>query len=702
MSIRIRLIIIFFLLLILVISLFFSLYFFKGITNKAQSEENQLVELQFQVAEESRVMARVIIDSMTNYPVNYVNAIRKTDALFEAVKKLEFVGRLSSKATEQLQGIEYLRNLLRQRTDNLLGDINLIIVQNNLNRVERSLFDHVLRNGEDLASYLIDGISEFATAVNLYMWVYEKTARELLDIIKVVNQEVTRRTDLLTVIMLSTNGVLLVVVFIIMLRILTGITGSVSLLVNSVNRISDHDLSQPVVVKGKDELVKVSGNLEVLRRELAHSLGQARKMSVDSIEVGDDLSAITQQTAAAVGEISENINSMAVQINRVSESLAKSAEKNGHVNNSIMQLDGVFHKTRGGFQESAQLISKLSYSFSQISETSLQRKEQAEALGAIGKQRSGEFKEMVQSILEVENNSRNMDKILHGINEIAEQTSILSMNAAIQAARAGDAGKGFSVVADEIRGLAISTGEQSKTMQELMVVIMKSLHEVAKTSQSTEKSFVRFQEEILGLVDTFAEIGQSVQQMTGIVNDVTASMTDVDQLSAAAVEQSEEISSSSQDVAAEIDGLKIVGKEMSDGFKEIAFSIKEINEAVTSTAEINVGLQERADSLNRSISSFILPENEEGQSPAVIVENDDSASTIGDPNRGDSRQEGQVQAETASAEAPDPEVLSELDLSDDLLEQSEQSLEEQTESATDEESPKAESKDNQKANGGEE
>lgn len=608
MAIRLRLIIIFSLVLILAGALFSSLILVKHVTDRATADQNRLILLQYSIGEESRVMARVIFDDMTAYPDAYLDSIAQTDERFTEVQNIAFIRSLSRQAAEQLDIVENIRNLLRQNTNQLEQDIHALFVDYDLNTIEDTLFTHILRNQDSLGSYLSNLVSAFASDANTYMDVYEVAADKLLDIIEIVDADVGRMSSNILYRMIALNSMLLLIVFIMIIRITGQISGSVLTLVKSVDQIAAMDLRHPVSSSGKDELSRIGKNLESMRSAFTLSLGEARQMSHASVNIGENLSTITQQTAAAVSEISGNIGSMGHQVQRLSQSQGSSAENNARVNQSLKELDSLFHQTRTAVQETARLIANLFDSFKNIAHISEDRKTKVQQLGVTGEERIIQLQAMVKSIEQVEESSRNMEQLLFGIHEIAEQTGILSMNAAIQAARAGDAGKGFSVVADEIRTLAMTSGRQANAMEQLITSTMSSLREVSDSSHNTAESFSEFLIEIGQLVETFSEISGSVHVMTGTVDDVQKSINQVDTLSASAVTSSEEISGASQEVDREIQQLRSVGEEMTSGFGEITQSIQEITTAVSSIADLSTTLKDGASNLEERISAFQLPE----------------------------------------------------------------------------------------------
>ncbi|AHC13750.1 methyl-accepting chemotaxis protein [Salinispira pacifica] len=612
MTIRARLMISFVLVMVLAASLIFSIFFISDLNSKARADQRVLIGLQAQIDLEAQSMLKMLANTMSSYPDAYEEAVAETDAQLARVSEIQFIRGLSPVIDRQLLEIDNIKAIIRANSQKVLLDAEQIFEENGFNTISgSSLFSYILRNHERLTSFQLFLISEFAGKTNQYVFGYEVAHEQFAEVIDSINDAVIRRSRIITLVMVGFNIFLLLAVLAVTAGIMSGISKSIKGLVNAVKIMTDKDLSQTVPAVGRDEITFISKNLEKLRLSLSRRLSEAQRMSVESVDVGQDLSSITQQTAAAVTEISSNISSMGDQVEKISDSLNTSAERNNRVNTAISELNNSFHKTREAFTLTAELITSLLKSFNRISEVSSTRQEQAELLSRLSKERIAELKQMVDQIQKVEDSSQNMEKILTAINEIAEQTSILSMNAAIQAARAGDAGKGFSVVADEIRALAITSGEQAANMRDIMVGVINSLKSVSRTSQTTEESFLHFQGEIQALVQAFEEIGDNTSQMTGTVEDVRSHLNEVDDLSAHSVAQSEEIKESASGVAQEIEQLKNLGSEISYGFTEISQSVGEITSAMTSISDLNVGLQDKAKGLDESIASFVLPGREE-------------------------------------------------------------------------------------------
>jgi methyl-accepting chemotaxis protein len=264
-------------------------------------------------------------------------------------------------------------------------------------------------------------------------------------------------------------------------------------------QLAKGDLTQKVDDKGKDEIGELATQLGLMVESLASMAVQLRSTS-GSVSAGageiaagsEDLSRRTQQQAAALEETSATVAEMAALVSNN----ADNAER-----------------ARDDATRTADLAS----------------------------QGSAVVAEAVDSMGRVSESSRQIGEIIDLVDEIAFQTNLLSLNAAVEAARAGQMGKGFAVVAAEVRRLAARSGDAAKQIRAL---IDRSRKEVETTQGHVQRSGETLAE-ILGAVQTVAEgvaeiAAASREQSTGIeeVNSAVSQMDTTTQQNAALVEES--------------------------------------------------------------------------------------------------------------------------------------------------------------------
>lgn len=167
---------------------------------------------------------------------------------------------------------------------------------------------------------------------------------------------------------------------------------------------------------------------------------------------------------------------------------------------------------------------------------------------------------MVNAMAEIEDSSRNIKEIINTIDSIAEQANLLALNAA----RSGEAGKGFEVVAEEVRKLAEESSEAVKNTVALIEVSIKSVEEwkdIADTTAASLEKVVKYTKEAVDLVNNITKLSEeqdiSIEQINGGINQIA----DILQYNSAIAEESaaasEELSAQAETLDSMINKFKL-------------------------------------------------------------------------------------------------------------------------------------------------
>lgn len=393
-----------------------------------------------------------------------------------------------------------------------------------------------------------------------------------------INQLVQNKNDLGVQAYTNSNNAFIrtrsITVVIILVSILIGllaaffmaklIVAPILKIVSSAKRIASGDLSaEAIQVKNRDEIRELADSFNDMTEGLRNVI---RKVSTASEQVAassEELSASAEETAASSEEVAKTINQLAEgandqaksskDISDVTEQIVTNIKRVAeHVDKVSESGSRVSNEARTGVEEARKAVEKIQ-SIRQITE------ESSEKVRVLG------------------NKSTAISEIIAVIKEIANQTNLLSLNAAIEAARAGEQGKGFAVVAEEIRKLAeqsansvVEIGEligsiQSETTQvvDIMNTSTQAVTEGVTTVDRAGVSFEQIFNEIMAITEKINEVGTATREIRSGSEELNESIKNIasiamesaassQQISAASEEQSatvEEITRSSQDLA---------------------------------------------------------------------------------------------------------------------------------------------------------
>ena len=212
--------------------------------------------------------------------------------------------------------------------------------------------------------------------------------------------------------------------------------------------------------------------------------------------------------------------------------------------------------------------------------------------------------EVSSQIEEISKQSENLNEANQAIAAIAEQTNLLAMNAAIEAAHAGDIGKGFSVVADEIRALAETSATQSMAIKDLLDGISEAIQDIVQSSKQSSESFERVGVKIARMDSMMREVKGGMEEENSGVQNILQTMQTLDSSRKQITDASANMKNASNTVFTEISELKSISEHTLQNSQRITGAITEMKDAAEEAAEASEISQEATQSVVQMINGF--------------------------------------------------------------------------------------------------
>ena len=380
---------------------------------------------------------------------------------------------------------------------------------------------------------------------------------------KQAGQDVINKGSQATLISIILSIIIVVLSVLISIVTANAITKPIKAVTKRMKQIVDGDIHQePLAVKSKDEVGQltisinsVNENLKTIFKNLGEVAGtvnaHGEELSHSALEVKTGM----EQVSATMQELAAGAEVQATSAGDISETMRDLITKIEEANENGEKV-----------QSSSSAVLSLTHKGSELMETSSQQMSKIDRI----------VQDAVTKMDSLDKQSQEITNLVSVINGIANQTNLLALNAAIEAARAGEHGKGFAVVADEVRKLAEQVGVSVKEITDIVEKMQQETNEVANSLCGSYAEVEKGTKDIQATVETFGEIQQSVNQM---VNNFQVINTNLETISSNTVELNTaiaEIASITEEASAGIEQTSASSQLVSNSMEEVVGSSEEL------------------------------------------------------------------------------------------------------------------------------
>lgn len=405
----------------------------------------------------------------------------------------------------------------------------------------------------------------------------------MANLLNVLDKERQDRTDKFQSDIEVSKNVITIMSLIAILLSFLGAIWIIRLIIEPINKlsiganlISKGDLTQEIKLKSNDEL----GQLGKAFNKMSNDLRDIIYRIIDSAST---LGAASEELLASAQETASSTHQINISVSNISDGAAHQSKSIEGATDVVQKLLNKINNVSKYIQDTDERTIKAA----EDSNSGLNKVEEA-VIKIENIQHSAT--EMSYAIVNLDNYSKEIGKITEVIQNISDQTNLLALNASIEAARVGEHGKGFSVVAEEIRKLAEQSNDSAGSIAILIENIKNESENVMKSMKKSREDIENGVNAVIVAGDSFRNINREIDHVVKGTNSIT--------------KMSEEIQNDAKEITYIMENINEISQESVSGMEEISAATAEQTSVMESVTEALKNLTDLAEELQVTVNNF--------------------------------------------------------------------------------------------------
>jgi methyl-accepting chemotaxis protein len=574
-------------------------------------EEEILLDIEYALAMELHSTNQLFLSPLAMVQNQLLESQNEALLRFEKLKDITVLTARSEEielAISSISKLENIQNAAFATITEQLEETKSLFVKNGYDPSNYTIFDIVRDtqkkmegNNRNMLDYRIANLTKSWESLTNAIQVNLNVLSDQYDLI---DRELTKLENQLLTLMICLSIAVITGIIMFSLSSIKNMNDSVKLLEKGIFKVSKGDLTYRFPNKSDDELDELGLGLNSFLEILSEMIQKIQNSSNLTTHTREAMEESVHDTVYSVSEMKDSIEAINRVIHNMDGSITVSGSSLERIAEIINNVQNMIEGQTAMVTQTTGSVKSINASLDLISNLTEQNSSSAEELVKSTKEGQKQIIDNLSYINAITSNISNIQEMVELIDNIADQTNMLAMNAAIEAAHAGEAGRGFSVVAEEIRKLAEAAGENSRSIGVNVKEMINNIQHTHTSGNQMKETFQRVILHVTNVNKSFLHISNNIMEVNQGSGEIQSAMTDLEKTSTNVQNGSIEMGACLDDLASAFRIAEETSKEVENSSKGVTKGIGNIRETVDELERRTEEIKKSNNILNVEVAYF--------------------------------------------------------------------------------------------------